>query len=169
MKLDLAQAIKDLCAAAQKQPTADTGEYDELKESAIRDFATSVGYYAEKGPLFDPDGKYLCGECCFREEPHSCDLVSGRILMKIGSCMMWRIGQPVGLKVKKKLSQIEAGYAERGKSKAFGCSRCEYGSKAKKADSNGRPSWCGFWGMRIVPLACCFQEAGPDSKDAPGE
>ncbi len=167
MNIDLAQAIKDLCGSVQK--SADSGECDELKEAAIRDFATSIGFYAEKGPLFAPNGKYLCGACCFRDGQKACDLVSGKISMTIGSCMMWRIGEPVGLKVKQKLSQIEAGYAERPKTKQFGCSKCEYGGKAKKPDSHGRPSFCDYWKMHIVPLACCFQEKGPDSKDAPGE
>jgi len=159
MNLDV--AIAELIASVK--------HVDDLKEHAIRDFAQTAGFYAESGPTFDPKGTYLCGDCCFRQMPHTCDLVSGIIKMKIGSCMMWRIGEPVGLKVKHKLSQVEAGYAERPRSKGFGCSRCEYGSEAEKPDSAGRKSWCDFWRMHIKPLACCFREEGPDSKDAPGE
>ena len=170
MNLDLKQAIADLLAKAEMNNTlSDSGEVDELKEKAIRDYATTIGFYAESGPLFDPEGKYLCGRCCFRLLPKACDTVSGKISMQVGSCMQWRKGEPVGLKVKAKLTQIEAGYAERPTAKGFGCSRCEYGSEAKKADSKGRPSWCSFWGMHVTPFACCMHEDGKDLVEAPGE
>lgn len=171
MRINLKQAIKDLCASADADlpPIADTGKYDETKEVAVRDFATTIGFYAESGPLFDPDGKYRCGECCFRDGTTACDIVSGKISMTIGSCMCWRIGEPVSLKVQEKLTQIESMYSERPKTKQFGCAKCEYGGEAKKADSAGRPSWCTYWGMHIVPLACCFREDGKDLVEAPGE
>jgi len=163
MKLDLRQAIKQLCASAAVVKAAEgVAASNDLKESAIRDYATSIGFYAESGPTFDPKGKYLCGTCCFRLGEKACDLVSGKISMTTGSCMMWRIGEPVGLKVKQKLTQIEAQYAERPKAKGFGCSRCEYGQKAEKPDAQGRESWCTFWQMHIKPPACCFREDGPD-------
>jgi len=170
MNVNLSLALVQLrAAAAKRQPISDTGKYDELKEAAIRDFATTVGFYAEAGELFDPDGKYLCGDCCFRDGTRSCDTTNGDISFTLGSCFMWRRGAPVGLKVKEKLTQIEAMYCERPEAKGFGCSRCEYGAKAKKPDSAGRLSWCNWWGMHIVPNACCFREDGKDLVEAPGE
>ena len=166
-KLNIDVAIKELLASVDT--LSDTGKYDELKEKAIRDYATTIGFYAESGPLFDPEGKYLCGDCCFRDGKSACDIVSGTISMTIGSCMMWRIGAPVGLQVKQKLTQLEAMYSERAKIKQFGCSKCKYGGEAKKPDAKGRPSWCTYWGMHIIPYACCFQETGKDLVEAPGE
>jgi hypothetical protein len=170
MKLDIQVAIADLIASAQKRtPLLDTGRYDELHEKAVRDLATRIGYYAESGPLFDPEGRYFCGTCCLREEPKSCSHVSGKIDMDVGSCMLWVIGDEVGLKVGQKLTQIEANYCERPKAKGFGCSRCGWYAKAKKADADGRPAWCGWWGIHVTPFACCIAESGPDLKVAPGE
>jgi len=170
--MNLKAAMRELIQSAEdngKHPVADTGKYDELHEKAVRDIAEKIGYYAEAGPLFDPEGKYLCDDCCLREEPKACSHVSGVISMEIGSCMMWMIGDAIHLPVGQKLTQIEANYAERTKSKAFGCSRCGWYSKAKKSDSEGRPAWCAWWGIHVTPFACCIAESGPDLKTAPGE
>ena len=171
MKINLSKAIAELCASAEnpRTPVKDSGEYDLIKEAAIRDLATKVGYYAESGPLFDPAGQYLCDDCALRDQPKSCTHVSGDISMETGSCMLWIIGNQIDLPVGQKLTQIEANYAERPKAKGFGCSRCGWSAKAKKADEQGRPSWCGWWGMHIMPSACCLAESGPDLKTAPGE
>jgi hypothetical protein len=174
MKLDLKAGIAELIASVNgagkaKHPIADTGEYDALKEAAIRDLATRIGYYAEHGPTFDPSGDYKCDDCCLREEPKACEFVSGKISMQAGSCMLWIFGDQVNLPAGQKLTQIEAGYAERPKEKGFGCHRCTWSAEAKKADAEGRPSWCSWWGMHIIPFACCFREEGKDSIDAPGE
>jgi len=175
-KLNIQQGIKELIAsmsATAKEnphhPIPDTGEYDELKEKAIRSMAEQLGYYAEKGPLFDPDGKYLCDDCCMRQEPQACTHVSGKISMQTGSCMIWMRGEPIHQAVGQKLTQIEANYATRPQVKGFGCRRCGWYAKAKKPDIDGRPGWCSWWGMHAVPLACCFAESGKDLKVAPGE
>lgn len=175
MKLDIQAAIADLVSSVNgasgnpRKPIADTGEYDDLHDRAVRDLATRVGYYAESGPLFDPEGKYLCKDCCLRDEPKACTHVSGKISMQTGSCMIWIYGDQVNLTVGQKLTQIESNYAERPVSKGFGCSRCGWYKKAKKADSDGRPGWCSWWGTHVVPLACCLAESGQDLKVAPGE
>lgn len=175
MRLDIEAGIRELIASVNgasgnpRKPISDTGDYNELREKAIRDLATRIGYYAESGPLFDPEGRYLCGDCVLRDEPKSCTHVSGKISMQLGSCMIWFYGDQINLPAGQKLTQIEANYAERPVAKGFGCSRCGWDAKAKKPDSEGRPDWCGWWGMHVAPLACCFAESGKDLKVAPGE
>jgi hypothetical protein len=166
MTFDLTKAIIE---AAKAKPLADTGKYDFTKEKAIRAIAEKIGAYAESGPTFDPGGRYLCGTCCFRDGKSACTHVSGKISMVIGSCFIWFIGEPINQAVGEKLTQIESMYSERPKAKGFGCSRCSMASKAKKVDTDGRPSWCDFWGMHVQPKACCFMENGPDLVEAPGE
>jgi hypothetical protein len=176
VKLDIQAGIKDLIASMNgagkenaRKPIPDTGDYNDLHEKAVRDLITRIAYYAESGPTFDPEGKYLCGDCCLRTEPKACAPVSGRISMEIGSCPLWIIGDEIKLPVGQKLTQIEANYCERPKAKGFGCSRCGWYAQAKKADGDGRPGWCSYWGLHVVPLACCLTESGPDLKVAPGE
>lgn len=174
MNLDLEAGIKELIAAEEakqnpRKPIADPGKYDEAKEAAIRDMAAKLGYYAENGPLFDPEGNYRCVDCCLRQEPKSCTHVSGKIDMQTGSCMIWMIGGQINQPVGQKLTQIESNYAERPQAKGFGCHRCGWYAKAKKPDAKGRPGWCGWWGAHVIPLACCFAESGKDLKVAPGE
>jgi hypothetical protein len=174
LKFNLQAAIQDLIHSAKsaenpRTPIEDTGEYNELKEKAVRSLAEQLGYYAESGPLFDAAGKYLCADCALRDGKTACTHVSGKISMQTGSCMIWIVGEPINQPVGQKLTQIESGYAERKVSRGFGCVRCRWGAKAKNPDSDGRPSWCSWWGMHIVPFACCFREEGKDSVDAPGE
>lgn len=175
MNLDIQAGIRELVASMNgasgnpRKPIPDTGDYNELHEKAVRDLASKLGFYAESGPLFDPEGRYLCGSCALRTEPAACTHVSGKISMVAGSCMIWLYGDAIKLPVGQKLTQIEANYGERVKAKGFGCSRCGWHKQAKKADKDGRPSWCGWWGIHVVPLACCFAESGPDYKGAPGE
>jgi hypothetical protein len=64
--------------------------------------------------------------------------------------------------MKHKFTKEDAKYTERPNVKGFGCHRCEYGGEAKQADSEGRESWCSFWGMHIVPNACCAENEGDD-------
>jgi hypothetical protein len=172
VKLNIQAAMQDLIHSAKsaenpRTPIADTGEYNELKEKAIRDLASKIGYYAESGPLFDPEGKYLCSTCHMRTEPKACTTVSGTISMQTGSCMIWMIGEPTNISVGQKLTQIESNYAERPK--GFGCARCGWYKQAKKPDGDGRPGWCSWWGIHAVPLACCFAESGKDLVVHPGE
>jgi hypothetical protein len=174
VKLNLQAAIQDLIHSAKiaenpRTPIEDTGEYNELKEKAVRSLAEQLGYYAEHGTLFDPEGKYLCADCCLRQEPASCSHVSGKISMQTGSCMIWVIGDPINLPAGQKLTQIESNYAERPKSKGFGCVRCGWYKQAKSADGEGRPGWCSWWGMHVVPFACCIAESGDDLVAHPGE
>jgi hypothetical protein len=171
VKLNLHTAVRQLLAAYGNagKPIADMGDYDELHEKAVRSLAQQLAYYAESGPLFDPEGKYLCGDCALRKEPSACTHVTGTISMTDGSCMIWISGEPINQAVGQKLTQIESNYAERPQDKGFGCSRCGWHGEAKKADSDGRPSWCGMWGIHVVPLACCLWESGPDLQVAPGD
>jgi hypothetical protein len=152
-----------------RTPIEDTGEYNELKEEAVRSLAQFIGYYAEEGPLFDPEGKYLCADCCLRDGKTACTHVSGKISMQTGSCMIWIVGEPINLQVGQKLTQIESNYVERPKSKAFGCSRCGWAKEAKKPDNDGRGLWCSWWGCRVRSMACCLAESGPDLVAHPGE
>ena len=166
---EVVDALVLFAKAMRKNPITDTGEYDETKEKAIRDIATRVGSYAESGPTFDPEGNYRCGDCALRSEPAGCTHVSGKISMQIGGCFIWIIGEEIHQAIGEKLTQVEAMYSERPKAKGFGCHRCSWGAEAKKPDADGRPSWCGFWGIHVKPFACCFAETGPDLKEAPGE
>src|SRR6478609_7507050 len=122
-------AIHEIKAASDFN---DTGKYDEKKEASRRSDAMFIGYYAENGPTYDPDGKYLCGTCKFRVGTNKCATVEGKISFTTGSCRQWYIG-PASKDSdiqKNRSSQEEVLYTERPNVKAFGCSRCEYGAKA---------------------------------------
>jgi len=130
-----------------------------------------IAFYAEEGKSFDPDGKYLCNSCYYRErmdwgDTPACYIVEGKISMEDGSCDRYIHGTPDAewnpLPMLHKYSQAQAGYAERPKEKGFGCSRCEYGAKAKKPDSKGRESWCNMFGVHVRPEACCSSHDGKD-------
>jgi uncharacterized protein YdaT len=161
--------LKDMYSAASIG-IEDTGEYNEDNENRIRKQMELWVNYAESGPSFDPEGKYQCKTCTEKLEPSACHIVSGKISMDAGSCRTYEKGkQRYKGPAEHHLTQIEAQYGERPKTKAFGCARCEYGDKAKSPDSQGRPSWCTFFGVHIQPLACCAMNEGDDSINAPGE
>lgn len=162
---DLESLIKELEASASVG-IPDTGEYDESKEDHMRGEMSLWVNYAETGPSFDPEGKYLCGTCEERIMDNACRWVSGKISMTAGSCRLYAHGPDESEKEPApiQLTQIEAQYGERPETKAFSCSRCQFGAKAKKPDGDGRPSWCSFFGVHVEPSACCAMERGPDSK-----
>ena len=164
-------AVDGLLEASEHKLYSDTGKYDYDREQHVRNELSIWVAYAEDGPSFDPDGNYLCGTCDMRSEPHACTHVSRRISMDHGSCRLYIHGPELEGKppLPQKLTQIDAQYGERPKSKGFGCQRCEYGAEAKKPDKDGRPSWCSFWGVHVQPKSCCAMNEGPDSVNAPGE
>jgi hypothetical protein len=151
----------------------DTGEYDFNHEDHVRTEAQQWAQYAERADNtddikpFDPEGNYLCGTCDMRQGTSDCSRVEGPISLEKGSCRLYHRGaaenQPP---MKKKFTQADAKYAEH--EGGFGCHRCEYGSEAKGLDKYGRESWCSFWGMHIVPNACCaeWDEGDKPHKDA---
>lgn len=143
-------------------------EYDEAQEAKRRKHAQGLSHYAEEGEYYDPTGKYLCGGelgdgqggCNqYRPGSHKCLSVAGRIDGDCGSCGWWETVREDHSDLDlgpEKFSKQEALYGEREPGgTGFGCVRCEYASKAREADSMGRPSWCGIWGMHILPTACC--------------
>lgn len=169
-----AQEMEALLAAAEEEEHyADPGPkgYDPGHEDEVRSLMELTSFYDEAGPRSDPEGKYLCGSCQLRKGDDACLFVSGAINRETGSCNIFICGNalPVSYELKEKYTQIEAGYAERPKEKGFGCSRCEYGAKAKAPDNDGRPSWCIEWGVHVEPSACCGRHDGDDMVLAPGE
>jgi len=147
--------------AAKNAP--DPGQYDEEHEEHVRDEAKQWAQYAELGDNteeikpYDPSGNYLCGTCDMRQGENQCMRVNGPISFEKGSCRLYHKGAPENrLPMKKKFTQAEAKYSESDQG-GFGCHRCEYGGKAKEADSAGRESWCSFWGMHIDPMSCCAE------------
>lgn len=161
--------IDELLAAGQ-----DLGpdHYDTRRENTKRELMQQVAFYAEEGPTFDPEGKYLCGSCYFRAlmdwgDTPACYIVDGKISMELGSCQFYRNGNPDSewnpLPTQKKYTKEEANYAERPKEKGFGCyPRCEYVSVAEGKDSAGREFWCGQFGVHVRAKACCAFENGKD-------
>lgn len=153
-------------------PDPGEGNYDLEHEAHVRKEAHDWSQYAEASDNhgtvrpYDPSGDYLCGTCDMRVLPNKCSRVEGDISMTEGSCKLYHIGEPEGEPpMEKKFSKEEARYGEH--KGGFGCKRCEYGGKAAAPDADGRESWCSFWGMHIMPNACCAEwEAGEESKTA---
>ena len=157
--------IEDIVAAAVEGAADAVHDItSSTDEDSIREWMKTWVAYAEDGPSFDPAGKYLCGTCSVRIKPDKCAPMSGVISFETGSCRMYVHGpDKVATELyKHQLTQIEAQYGERPKAKGFGCSRCEYGSKAEKP-VDGRPSWCSYFNVHVQPLACCAMNEGPDS------
>src|SRR5271157_81591 len=154
-----------------KLPYPDTGKYDDEHEDHLRSELAVWADYAEDGPTFDPEGKYLCNSCDMRSGEEECTRVVSPISFDTGGCRLYTYGEEPeeGDSMPQKLTQIEAAYTERPKVKGFGCSRCIYGGEAKEEDSAGRKGWCGFWGLHVEPLACCFKNTGDDDVFAPVE
>lgn len=141
----------------------DTGEYDLEHEAHVRDEVREWAQYAEESDNtdeikpFDPAGNYLCGTCDMRQGENECMRVEGPISFEKGSCRLFHLGEPENQPpMKGKFSKEEVKYAESNQG-GFGCHRCEYGAEARKADNEGRPSWCSFWGTHVVPNGCCAE------------
>lgn len=148
----------------------DTGEYDTAQEDEVRAAMELWADYAEDGPTFDLDGKYLCGTCNMRLGDDGCSRVVTPISFEIGSCRIYTIGESKDeTPMPQKFTQIEVAYTERPKVKGYGCGRCEFGGEAKEADDDGRKGWCKFFGVHVEPLACCFKNTGDDDVLAPVE
>jgi len=149
---------------------SEPAKVDEKEESQTRSLIEQFANYAESGPTFDPQGRYLCGACSFRQGDASCGIVSGRISFRTGGCRLWTRQTLPRDSWPHKLTQSEADYAERPEAKGFGCSpRCEYGKPARQTAGMGRGIWCEFWGLHVKAFACCAEEDGPDLKLAPNE
>ena len=145
----------------------DTGEYDSDVESHRRQQATDLANYAENGIHFDPAGKYLCGGVAgdgiggcnqYRPASHQCLSVAGHIDGDCGSCRWWEDYDPDRSSLLMDPEKFLKGAAEYGEREpggtGFGCHQCEYGSEAKAADGD-RSLFCGIWGARVLPNACC--------------
>lgn len=147
----------------------DTGDYDFEHEAHVREEAKDWAQYAEEsdntGDIkpFDPSGNYLCGTCDMRRGTNECARVDGEINFAAGSCRLYHLGDPeTDPPMKNKFTKEDVDYTERPNVKGFGCKRCEYGSEAQGEDPEGRKSWCSFWGMHVVPNACCAENEGED-------
>jgi hypothetical protein len=166
------ESVETTLKTAEEHGNApDTGKYDSEHEAHVREEAKGWAQYAEEADnteeikSYDPSGNYLCGTCDMRRGTNECARVDGEISFTTGSCRLFHLGDPeTDPPMKNKFSKEDAKYAERPNEKGFGCKRCEYGSEAKKADSEGRESWCSFWGMHVVPTACCAENEGDDDK-----
>ena len=159
--INVATILHDKKFAAKNAP--DPGQYDEEHESHVREEAKQWAQYAEEADNteeikpYDPDGDYLCGTCDMRQGEDQCMRVNGPINFEKGSCRLFHLGAPENrLPMEKKFTQEEAKYSE-SKFGGFGCHRCEYGKKAEAPDADGRELWCSFWGMHVIPTACCAQ------------
>lgn len=168
----LNEAVKELSAVGihkgpeQSDPGPD--KYNTRRENEKRELMQQCAFYAESGPTFDPEGKYLCGTCYYRQlmdwgdTPH-CYIVDGHISMEAGSCNLYRHGNPDSewnpLPTHHRFSKEQAGYAESPR-KGFGCfPRCEYAAQAEGQDTDGREFWCKNWGVHVRAKACCaFEE-----------
>lgn len=147
----------------------DTGQYDEQQEAHLRAELVTWANYAENGPTFDPEGDYLCNTCDMRLGNNECNRVVDPIKFKSGGCRIYTKGdvRENQVKMPEKLTQIEAAYTERPTLKGFGCKRCQFAAEAVKPDAIGRPSWCSFWGLHVIPNACCFKNTSSDDIFAP--
>lgn len=141
--------------------------YNLNQEYMTRQIMNNAAAYAEGGETFDPEGKYLCGSCIMRLAPDQCTHVDGTISMLDGSCNLYVYGGDNAFadwyQLPTKISQQDAGYAERSEAKGFGCfPRCGRAVFAEAPDPDGRDVWCGFWGTHVISTACCIMESGPD-------
>ena len=148
--------------AAKNVP--DNGQYDIEHESHVREEAKGWAQYAEPSDNtdeikpFDVTGNYLCGTCDMRRGTDQCSRVEGPINFEKGGCTLYHKGNPeTDPDMKGKFSKAEVRYSTSDQG-GFGCHRCEYGGAAKAPDPKGRESWCQFWGMHIIPNACCAEQ-----------
>lgn len=150
--------------AAEKRSKGfqDTGTYDEAVEINRRRIASEMAQYAESGSAFDPAGDYLCKTCTQMDLPKSCGVVAtNKINPEDTSCRYWVNDIPL-VQLQMKFSPKETDLTSRPNWKGFGCKRCVYGSEAKVPDSKGRPSWCSWFGIHVLPNACCAENEGDD-------
>jgi len=137
----------------------DSGKYDEVLESHLRDTFVNMFQYADPWQgnprTYDPEGNYLCGECN-KYLPNACTAVAGDISSNRGSCRHWEDLDKGDseLLFADKISKAFAAYGETT-ANGFGCHRCEYGTKALAVDSHGRSLFCGQGAFRVWPTACC--------------
>ncbi len=108
---------------------------------------------------------YRCDEC-YKFNPdraqQACAEVAGKI-QPYGSCNTFvkgDVSQVTGITLLRKLTQLEAGYAEH--KPGYSCARCEYFNReewdCKKVDKNSQGPDIGH----IAPQACCnFFEPHP--------
>jgi hypothetical protein len=153
-----------------KDPGPDKYNFDD--EDRKRKLMALMAFYDEDGPTFDPEGKYLCGSCYYRQlmdsgDVNACHIVDGETKMDIGTCMFYRFGNPDPewnpLPMAQKFTRAEAGYSERPQAKGFGCfPRCGHADVAEGPDKDGRGIWCDQFGVHVVPKACCYFEGGKD-------
>lgn len=163
------EAVHSITASEEHGNFVDTGKYDEKHEDHLREELGIWVAYAESGLSYDPDGHYLCKTCDMRQGTNQCKRVEGPINFVTGGSRLYIHGPELepGEPMKQKLTQIQAGYAEKPKTKSFGCGHCEYSAKAIKP-LQGRPSWCRFWGLHVIPTACCDMNGSKDMIVAPG-
>jgi len=138
----------------------DTGEYNEVQEAHLRETFASMFQYADPWSgnprTFDAAGNYLCGGCNKYDVPVACLAVTGKISGDHGSCRHWE-NPDAGdseLLFAAKISQNMADYGVTPKD-GFGCKRCEFHTKAVKADSHGRDLFCKQGAFRVFRNGCC--------------
>lgn len=171
--LGLKEALEDILASYGNDDPGPE-KYGTKRENEKRELMKQLAFYAEEGPTWDPEGKYLCGTCYYRQtmdwgDTPYCYILGGddKISLETGSCQFYRYGNPDSewnpIPMEMKYTKEEANYAERPKEKGFGCyPRCEYGKVAEGKDSDGREIWCGQFGVHVRPKACCSFENGSD-------
>jgi hypothetical protein len=138
----------------------DTGEYDEVQESHLRDTFAKMFQYADPwsgdSRSFDYEGNYLCQTCNKYEPGGACLAVEGKISGDHGSCRHWEdldAGDPE-LEFADKISKDLADYGETPR-EGFSCKRCEYMADAKSPDSHGRDGFCKQGAFRVYRDGCC--------------
>jgi hypothetical protein len=137
----------------------DTGKYDEISESHLRDTFAKMFQYADPwsgdSRSFDLQGDYLC-EDCNKYEPNACLAVEGKISGDHGSCRHWEDldAGDAELKFAEKISKDMADYGETPR-EGFSCKRCEYMTQAKSPDSHGRSGFCKQGAFRVYGDGCC--------------
>jgi hypothetical protein len=148
----------------------DTGKYDEVLETHLRDTFVKMFQYADPwagdSRTFDEKGNYLCGDCN-KYEPNACVAVEGEISPDHGSCRHWE-DQDAGdseLKFAEKISKDLADYGETP-NEGFSCKRCEYHSDAKSPDSHGRNMFCKQGAFRVYGDGCCALNDTPGMKSS---
>lgn len=146
----------------------DTGNYDEVLESHLRDTFVKMFQYADPwsgdSRTFDQTGNYDCKDCN-KYEPESCLAVEGKIDPDHGSCRHWE-DKDAGdseLKFAEKISKDLADYGVTP-NEGFSCKRCEYHTEAKSADSHGRDQFCKKGAFRVYRDGCCALNDAPGMK-----
>jgi hypothetical protein len=148
----------------------DTGEYDEVLESHLRDTFAKMFQYADPWAgdprVFDKLGNYLCGDCN-KYEPEACLAVKGHIDADHGSCRHWedKDSGDSELLFAEKITKNFADYGVTPKA-GFGCRRCEYHVEAKKPDSHGRDQFCKQGAFRVFKNGCCALNDTPGMESA---